>query len=500
MRASQVRSIPVLAALLASLAGTTRARADDEPLREPRAPKAYGRVLQEYVVFNGLLGIPWYWYTQDFSQRNWDLRWDGESWRRKAITFDAVRFDWDDFRTNAVHHTFVSGMTYYVVARTNHLTIGESFLMSIAASTAWEYLVEFREMPSLNDMVTTPMSGLTLGEVFFQLGEFFRRGGDHPVNWTLAGTFGAMQGLHARLDHTKDPRSAEVDDLGFALDRWHRFELSAAIAQAWLPDERETRMELGLDTEIVTIPSWEREGQASRWIGGEGFTRLIARVGFHDDGLRQGLLRARATVGGYYDQDLGVGGAHGHALFVGFANTFEYANVQLAHIHDRLAIVGLPGFASDLVLHAGAVRLRASLDVAPDFAMVSALAGPAFLASLGEDGLTKSTLQHHGYYYAIGATVAPSLHLDVEPLSLKLDARLDTFSSIDGFDRRQDLLTSDAHLGDRRLSYRAALGLRPLSSLQLSVAAEERVREGWVGTFRSSYREHVITLASTFLL
>ena len=178
-----------LGALLALAAPTAAAAAEidatgEERIRDPEPRKRHWiRAAEEVFVINGPIGTVWYWSNANFNQADWDLRWDRESWKAKLVTFDAVRFDGDDFRTNAVHHTFVSGMSYFLVGRSNRLTIPESFLASVLASTTWEYLVEFREGPSVNDMITTPLSGIALGETVFQLGELFLRGGDHPVNW-----------------------------------------------------------------------------------------------------------------------------------------------------------------------------------------------------------------------------------------------------------------------------------------------------------------------------
>ncbi|MBK7394736.1 MAG: DUF3943 domain-containing protein [Myxococcales bacterium] len=485
-----------LAALVA--VWPTLVRADDP---EPRDRPNWPRVLQEYVIINGALGIPWYWGNQDYSQRTWEWRWDRESWKAKLVTFDAVRFDGDDFRTNAVHHTFVSGMSYFLVGRSNRLTIPESFLASVLASTTWEYLLEFREGPSVNDMITTPLSGIALGETVFQLGELFLRGGDHPVNWALATGFGGLQTFHRRLDKTKQPRSATTDSLGFAQDRWHRFELHAAIQLADQPTRSETRMQLGLDTEIVTIHSFDKPARVSRWVGGENFTRLTARLSYHEQGIQEILLRARATIGGYYDQDLrgAVGALAGHAFYAGFVSSFDYAVSDLDTLTERLGVSAL-GVTFDAFLERAPLRLRATLDVMGDFAMVTPVAGAAYRAWLGPNARTRLSFQTNDYYYAIGASVLPSLTVELAPFFLAAAARLDTFSSIEGMERRQWQVTDDSHFADRRLSYRVTLGVAPVRLLRMWAGIERKVRAGTVGPFSADLRERLVTVGASFVL
>ena len=472
--------------------------------KEHRPAKNYVRTLEEYVVLSGVWGIPWYWGSQNFNQRNWDIKWDWPTWKRKAITFEYVRMDGDDFATNSFKHPFLSGTADFVVARTNHLAIPESFLLASLNSVMWEYLVEFREKPSVNDMITTPFAGMAIGEVVFQLGEFFNRGGDEPLNWALANTLGVLQNLHARMDNRAIHKSPGVDSFGFPLDRWHRFVLSAGLAHAWLPaDQNETRAQIGLDTEIVTIRTWEKPGHVSHWVDDQGFSTLSIHGSWNEAGLQQGLIRVRATLGGYYDQDLEGSestGLTGHAFFTGIHAAFEYSQSWIGVVHDRMAIMSLFGLDAMAMLHAGPLSVRVGLDAGPEFGMITALAGNDFVASLGPDGLTKTTLQQHNYYYSLGVGIVPSLHAELGPVFVGANARMQQFNSIDGLERNQAALTTDPHLIDRRAAYRVYAGLRPVPLFELSIGAEERVREGSVGNFRASLRERIVTAGAAFIL
>lgn len=497
-----MRAWPCLAAPVAALALgiPSPARADDSTDPEPGDRKNWTRTLEEYVVVNGVVGMPWYWGNQDWSQKTWDWRWDRESWKAKLITFDAVRFDGDDFRTNAVHHTFVSGMSYFVIARANRLSIGESFLASVLASTTWEYLVEFREGPSVNDMITTPLSGLALGETFYQLGELFLRGGDHPVNWVLGTGFGGLSSLHRRIDRTAQPKSVTVDTLGIAQDVWHRFGLHAAIQLADLPTRSETRMQLGLDTEIVTVRGFGKAGTFARTASGEGFSQLTVRFTQSEAGVQEVFVRARATLGGHYRQDLrGEHARRGHAFYAGLVATYDYAVTTLDTWTDRAGISGV-GLTMDAFLLRPPLFVRATADATADFAMVTPAAGDAYRARLPAGARTRPSFLVNDYYYAVGATVRTAVHVLVRPFYATFEARLDAFSSIDGLERRQWQVTHDDPFADRRLTHRVTVGVEPVPLLRLFGAFERRARDGSVGAVDVDHRERIFTVGASLTI
>ena len=69
---------------------------------------------------------------------------------------------------NYAMHPYFGGV-YYMTARSNGFTILESFAYSAIMSTFfWEYGVEaFAEIPSVQDLIVTPVLGSVVGEGFF---------------------------------------------------------------------------------------------------------------------------------------------------------------------------------------------------------------------------------------------------------------------------------------------------------------------------------------------
>ncbi|MDV5169438.1 DUF3943 domain-containing protein [Photobacterium rosenbergii] len=106
------------------------------------------------------------------SVTNWDpedtnLKGLGKKW------WDNVKegpvWDKDDHYLNYIMHPYFGGV-YYTAARHSGFNEWESFLYSATMSTFfWEYGVEaFAEVPSIQDIIVTPLFGAAVGEWMFQ--------------------------------------------------------------------------------------------------------------------------------------------------------------------------------------------------------------------------------------------------------------------------------------------------------------------------------------------
>ena len=90
----------------------------------------------------------------------------GAKWKENVKAGPVV--DEDNFFLNYVMHPYFGGV-YYMTARSNGFNIFESFTYSAIMSTFfWEYGVEaFAEIPSVQDLIVTPVLGSVVGEGFF---------------------------------------------------------------------------------------------------------------------------------------------------------------------------------------------------------------------------------------------------------------------------------------------------------------------------------------------
>jgi hypothetical protein len=101
--------------------------------------------------------------------------WDKEAMKEKGIFYkwkENVKagpvWDEDDFAMNYLAHPYCGGV-YYMTARSSGFNIFESFSYSVIMSTFfWEYGIEaFAEIPSVQDLIFTPLVGSVVGEIFF---------------------------------------------------------------------------------------------------------------------------------------------------------------------------------------------------------------------------------------------------------------------------------------------------------------------------------------------
>lgn len=110
-------------------------------------------------------------YAMPESVSNWDKESMSVSsvfsdWKRNVTRGPVV--DKDDWFLNYVTHPY-SGALYYMGARSAGCNAAYSFVYSVLLSTFfWEYSIEsVAEVPSVQDLIVTPIFGSLLGEVFY---------------------------------------------------------------------------------------------------------------------------------------------------------------------------------------------------------------------------------------------------------------------------------------------------------------------------------------------
>ena len=99
-----------------------------------------------------------HWSRDKLEEQTLWERWDEN-------VFDGPVWDKDDWTINYIGHP-VSGAFYYTMARNDGMSVAESAAFSALMSTFfWEYGYEaFAEVPSIQDLIVTPLAGSILGE------------------------------------------------------------------------------------------------------------------------------------------------------------------------------------------------------------------------------------------------------------------------------------------------------------------------------------------------
>lgn len=445
--------------------------ADVAPPPKPR-PRLQRALLETAATL--ALGTGWYWANTDLNREDWELDWDAPSWNKKLFTREGIRFDSNAFDVNAVKHPFGAAVLYQVGRENGYGPFGASVL-TLGSSVVWEYVVEFKEIVSANDLVVNVASGLGLAEPLYQLGEHFRQGRDTPgkrVARVIAAPVGALH------DWSDDRGRA------YASGSWTRFRLTGGPAVARLDGVGRDEMTVGIDLGLI-VPSYVgRPLDRTATVGPGAWTRVVGQVHLGDGPAGSAFVgtrvRTSSSLWGRHTQKFTAPDA-GWGRLVALGAAFEYDTRRLPEEWDQVAAMHVIGSQVEWTAWTGAWTLRAELAAWADFSLVQAHAlGP--FRPLEEGPPYSSTVLGRGYYYGLGGTAMARLAAERRGLDLELEGRELRAWSIDGFDRESAMEDAPAvpkDLADHRLWLRSAAAWRPWDgTLGFTAAVEGVLRSG----------------------
>ena len=174
--------------------------------------KNYLLPIGEIIVLNiGVWSISKWIVPQPWAQIS--LNSVSENWKHQWV------WDADHFSTNQLMHPY-HGNLYFNLARSNGLSFWESAPYSLAGSFMWEMCME-TNYPSRNDLITTTMGGIALGEMTYRLSSKIldeRTRGSERV-WREVGAFllSPMRGINrffrGEMGKVKQKSSYEIEDV-----------------------------------------------------------------------------------------------------------------------------------------------------------------------------------------------------------------------------------------------------------------------------------------------
>lgn len=445
--------------LAAALTWTSPARADEPEPNYLRPALEIGAGLAAASV----------WYAiDDRNVLDWDRpsieqRFNGEAWR----------FDSNGFALNYVWHP-LAGAGMYVLARGNGLGVAPSFGYSLAGSTLWEYVIEFNEKVSINDMLVTPLSGLVVGEFFHKLalhlsGPAPRTAGDAALAWT----FGLSVHGHRRLDGIEVSQApALFRDLrlgyGFGLTTGR----GSAGGAHWV----------GFEGRFVSLPGYLEPRTASRWFGSADFASFDIEVGVGRDGAGADVF-GETLLAGHHVQRLSPTseGRSGLAVTSALSAAYAYRDTPLFGFDDRLGLLHVPGLALELHAFRGELAAFVGLRAAPSFGSMSSL-GYRPWRRRETEGRSKTVLERESYFYGWGYHGALEARLGAGVFELQGALAYDRLDSIEGLDRAQERVTRDVHAREAGLSYRGTARVKASRLLDFGVTVERRKRRSRLST------------------
>jgi hypothetical protein len=438
-----------------------------------------------------------YWHRNAFPE-DWQFQLKFHDQFDRFVLLKGWRFDSNNFKLNW-SHTLAGGL-YYQFARANNLSWSRSWLMAIAASTYWESFVEWREVISLNDQITTGLGAYSTGEPWYQTGRYLAH--QPGFLYQVLSFLNPIVKFNEWLDRKKPGAKA------YTQPGWHDFSLFlGARSLARSGQSAETGVYFGFRTDLLLPPDYGQPGQVRRTLKDTYFSGLSLDYTVRDGHADETNFYTSVMALGSFRQKIDAGG-RGYSLIFGLGTSFEYFKKrplepydaspvpvkQGIDLHfeiprnftDKLAFVHLAGPVLDWMVFRPGLRLRTEAAAYFDFGLVNSLALNAYSElhhTPPDDTIEgmKTTVMYYGYYYAFGGTLSGSAHLEWGNFRAQTLASFGAWSSVDGLDRFGSEVTNNAHLDDNRSRYLVGAGWKvPRAPFELFVRYEAIHRWGRV--------------------
>jgi hypothetical protein len=452
----------------------------------PHETDSLRALLELGAVFT--LGFTWY-ATSAPTVHRWD---PGYRWAvfKQKITGTDLATDGNSFGTNFVGHP-MGGTGYYLSARSNRMTILASSSFAVTGSLLWEVFGEVSEVVSINDMITTPLAGIAIGEATTQLGAHFDRAAPTTGNRVLGSVFAPIKSINDALDGlepARAPRGAEPRDFSrFHLEvagTFARVDPRAEARDTWWPEAR-----LEAASEIVRLPGYEKAGHDSHWFDDGNVSRILLTGTLGSAGLTDFAFQTNAVVTGHAyraTRQGGDGALWGGNGFAGFGFGFQYTLHQYrreqGRAMDRIASVRPLAIVFEQRGSIGGPRVVTSLEVGPDFGGVTPVAIAGYRGPPRDLPYIQGV---RGYYFGAGGHGSAGAALEAGPLNVAGDFFVEGFREVGSNPTPHGVLLFDA-----LLTYSGSLGYRdPVTGVMPRIFATRRVRAGGVADARESIRE-----------
>jgi hypothetical protein len=412
-----------------------------------------------------------------------------------------VKFDNNMFRTNFLLHPVAGTMSYWL-SRANGLDVYQSSAASFLSSAAFEFLLEWLEKPSINDLVSTPIGGIAGGEFLFHLGDYLTStfGRDNAFQRVLAYSVGAPQGINTAIEGTDAPMGTR-DALGYSAAYWHRFSVGYGVADvANDRGDRGTLEDLLFEAKLVAMPGFLRPGRFSINFSQGNFTEARLRTSIADGYLKDADLWFGSDLVGHYRQDFtGTEGAlRGSGAMLAASVDMRYVDRWVLNRRDQFAMFHFLGPSGKVWFGlGGGIMAHAEGRLHLDFAGITSPAYRLLVAQRGADG-TKTVLQLQNYYQGVGVSGRLGASLSFAGFELGGHARYGTYRSIDGLDRFATWL--DIMNTDQIVELGGALSFSPPATpLSFRVGLETIHHNSQMGPYSASYRDRRAAASAAIL-
>jgi len=364
----------------------------------------------EISLFIGT-GIIGYNYWQEKMKDDWEFEYKNlDDYLERFFTTDQIKFDDNDILYNWGH--VYAGAFYHQVGRVNGYSNYESLLISMAGSSVWEYVIEFREAISINDQVMTGIGGAILGETFYQMASLLKKRSKTPLAKLIANYLQPIDIAETLFDRNNIAlNTIERQPLGFSKGNLEKFTIFTGSKHVLQSSSHYSVFELGLAGEMIKLPI-ASPGSSNRITTDTVAVEITQTVGLNQNGIRDYYSYTKVVPSAFFSKRISSN-QNGYSLVVGPAAGTEYNSRGFGHKQDFYAMVNLLGGTFDLIFFRNQKSLRMALDIYGDVAFVRPFVTNPYFATGNTYVDAKTILRKKTYYYAIGTSMRSRVEAQV---------------------------------------------------------------------------------------
>jgi hypothetical protein len=427
--------------------------------------KHYLRAAAETIVLLGL-DSAYYWSTRDY-EANFDYDLSLETLRKK-LSGEAISFEDNGIETNGFPGHPIAGAGYYLIPRNHNLSTLESFLWNLAASSIHELFIEYAELFSINDTITTTVAGSSIGEAAYHISRYLRCSQNRHrfINKIMGALTDPIALINSIVWDDVHFIASEADACNYTTIQ-SEFGLFSGIntVHYQTTDRVKTGLILGFYAKIYPLSSYGKPSDISRFVTDTilvdfGLDLTFTNPGSDkiEDALNSVNFVAKTVWLGYLRQKIMPDvneEVTGYSFFMGLASAYNYIKYETGAFKDWIGAVHL-GPSLELTVFEKNNYLRMTVDIFSDFGLVRPFALENYKKDHTLEG-TKSVLVESNYYYALGFTVNPKIEIRYKSYRFLADYKYSYYDSIEGLDRKEPL-ANDFNLIDTRLALTISLG------------------------------------------
>lgn len=450
-------------------------KAEVQFMSESQKHKDYLTAAFEVASIMGA-GLGLYWANEATNSRDWDYQTPSIS-AESLVKGTKFRFDDNAFRSTNWPHTYAA-VPEYLLCRANGLSKMESFLCSFAASTVWESIIEYREVFSINDQISTTMGGIIVGESLYQLGRMFKaKRGTSNMHRIMSKIFNSPDSFNRYVQKNVTKQKQLIFDAGISEPTiWGQAEVYVQKDQVTKSNgQSSSAIWAGFEGKLISVKGWNEEGQSTGRQSDTAATDFILEGVMNNSTPGQDFhILSKIAYAAWSKKSLAkdhVGQLSGYQFFVGPSSSVETRQSSTNEkTDDFFGTINIIGTTARLELLSKGHKVTAQLEFFGDFAMVHNLSLQPYMAANGKEGLA-SVIQNNSYYYAVGTTSRGQIIYEKGPVTLGVSFSAHAWDSVNGRYRHQETITKDIRLSDEQQEAEGFVKYNLSKNLQLKFSA-----------------------------